>query len=215
MRTATDKPERWAEISARKPRLLRPAFAVNWAGEWLAYWLGRWALIELLQLLATFSIPVGVYSYLHGADDRRRERHYQAWQVINSAQGKGGNGGRLDALEDLNRADDRVSLDGVNLRGAWLDSIDLSFAEMRQASLDSTSLLGACLRGARFLGSRFRGADLGGADLRDAELDGTDFTGAILMEADLRSSHVAGVLESANVIGADLRKAVLNRSRSR
>jgi len=30
-----------------------------------------------------------------------KQKHYQAWQVINSAQAKGGSGGRIDALEEL------------------------------------------------------------------------------------------------------------------
>ena len=37
------------------------------------------------------------------ADDRDKERHYRAWELINAARGSTGDGGRRDALEDLNR----------------------------------------------------------------------------------------------------------------
>src|SRR5262245_27012735 len=46
----------------------------------------------------------------------RKAANYQAWQVVNSAHGRGGSGGRIDALEDLVRND--VSLAGVQLDGA-------------------------------------------------------------------------------------------------
>ena len=64
----------------------------------------------------------------------RKDANYQAWQVINSAQGKGGSGGRIDALADLVRND--VSLAGINLDGAWLESIDLRNASLPMASFE-------------------------------------------------------------------------------
>lgn len=52
------------------------------------------------------------------AELARKAANYQAWQVVNTAQGKGGSGGRTDALEDLAR--NGVSLAGVRLDDAWL-----------------------------------------------------------------------------------------------
>src|SRR5262245_44519680 len=47
------------------------------------------------------------------AEQSRIDSIYQAWQVVNSAQGKGGSGGRIEALRDLLGND--VSLAGINL----------------------------------------------------------------------------------------------------
>ena len=54
---------------------------------------------------------LAVVSYFSESKDRIKQKHYQAWQVINSAQGKGGSGGRIDALEELHA--DGVPLVGV------------------------------------------------------------------------------------------------------
>jgi hypothetical protein len=39
-----------------------------------------------------------VIFYYSEAGDRKKQKHYQAWQVIDTAQAKGGNGGRIEAL---------------------------------------------------------------------------------------------------------------------
>jgi hypothetical protein len=57
-----------------------------------------------------------------------KQKHYQAWQVINSAQGKGGSGGRIDALEELHR--DAVPLVGVDVSDAFLQGVDLNGANL-------------------------------------------------------------------------------------
>jgi hypothetical protein len=118
----------------------------------------------------------------------RKDANYQAWQVINSAQGKGGSGGRIDALADLVRND--VSLAGINLDHAWLESIDLRDASLVMASFEHCNLQGACFDGAR----------LDGANLRHAILTATSFAGASLRGADLTGAR----LSAANFAGADL-----------
>lgn len=127
------------------------------------------------------------------AEKRARiDANYQAWQVINSAQGKGGSGGRVEALADLLRND--VSLAGVNLEGAWLERV----------ALPGAILVRANLRGANLLGANFAGAKLEGADLRD-----TNLTGANLANADLRGALLEGArLSAATLDGADLREVV-------
>src|SRR6476660_5967717 len=76
----------------------------------------RW--LELLEYLGTFSILIAVIVYFVEAPQRRKTKHYQAWQVINTAQGKGGSGGRIDALEQLN--EDGVALEGGDVSDASL-----------------------------------------------------------------------------------------------
>lgn len=65
--------------------------------------LGRWAFLDVLGHTGRFAILVAVISYIWGIEGRQKERHYQAWQVINAAQGKPGSGGRIDALKDLKK----------------------------------------------------------------------------------------------------------------
>ena len=43
-----------------------------------------------------------VIFYFTESGDRRKQKHYHAWQVINTAQGKNGSGGRIEALQELN-----------------------------------------------------------------------------------------------------------------
>jgi uncharacterized protein YjbI with pentapeptide repeats len=118
----------------------------------------------------------------------RKDSNYQAWQVINSAQGKGGSGGRPDALRDLNR--NGISLAGVNLDGAWLEQVDLRGATLSMASFENANLHGAQLQGATLTGANFRGASLVTASLAGASLQGADFTGARLSAADLSDADL-------------------------
>lgn len=137
----------------------------------------------------------------------RKAANYQAWQVVNTAQGKGGSGGRIDALEDLAR--NGVSLGGVRLDDAWLEGIRLEGASLPQASLRHTVLQGARLRGANLQGANLAGANLTGADLRDAVLKGADVTGAVLATAELdgadlselRGWETLGVVSYAQIHG--------------
>jgi hypothetical protein len=108
------KPWRQYRWRVRNPLLL-PFLYLEFLSEWAAWFLGRWVFLEVLEYCGTLSILVGVIFYFAGTRDRREQRHYQAWQVINTAEGKGGNGGRIDALQDLNA--DGIPLGAVDLSG--------------------------------------------------------------------------------------------------
>jgi hypothetical protein len=125
------------------------------------------------------------------ARQARKDSTYQAWQVINSAQGKGGSGGRPDALRDL--ASSGVSLAGVNLDRAWLENVDLRGAALPMASFEHANLHGAQLQEATLNGANFRGAVLVAASLAGASLRGADFTGARLSAADLSNADLYDV----------------------
>ena len=71
--------------------------AIEWLFEWLAFLLSNWRFLEVLEYLGTFSVLVAVILFFHESGSRLRQMHYQAWQVINTAQGKGGSGGRVEA----------------------------------------------------------------------------------------------------------------------
>ena len=76
---------------------------------------------------------------------------------------------------------------GLNLRGANLESVVLKRADLRGANL--------------------KWADLGGANLQEADLDGAILTQAYLQEANLLGANLRGAnLEEADLEGANLRK---------
>src|SRR5579864_3227078 len=81
---------------------LLPFHAIEWSFEWTAYGLSRWAFLEVLEYLGIFSVLIAIVFYFAESGDRKKQKHYQAWQVINTAQGKGGSGGRIEALHELN-----------------------------------------------------------------------------------------------------------------
>lgn len=122
----------------------------------------------------------------------RLDSNYQAWLVVNSAQGKGGSGGRIDALANLVRQ--KQSLAGVNLDGAWLVGVNLRGADLANASLKDANL---------------QGAILSGANMKSANLDGANFTAAQLDGALLQGAFVVGTrLSAANLTRADLAELV-------
>ena len=198
------RPLPWREQKARTPHpALIPLLAFDWTWEWVAYVLSHWNFLEVLEYLGSFSVLIAVIFYFKEAPDRVKQRHYQAWQVINTAQGKGGSGGRIEALQELNA--DGVSLTGVDLSSAFLQGVqlrkarlsraNLNAADARESVLEDSDLNFADLRSANFRGSHMRNvalqeadlsdADLNGADLRDSDLDGAKLDGADLRSADL------------------------------
>ena len=196
------RPEPWSRHRERaKHGWLVPFIAIEWVWAWLAYWLSGWAFLEVLEYFGTLSVLLAVVSYFSESKDRIKQKHYQAWQVINSAQGKGGSGGRIDALEELHA--DGVPLVGVDVSDAFLQDIDLSRADLLRANFRAADVRGGNFSGAQmqYVGlasAYFRDADLRNADLRNATLQDADLTGAILSEADL---------EGANLAKADLRSS--------
>ncbi|HTT61278.1 MAG TPA: pentapeptide repeat-containing protein [Bryobacteraceae bacterium] len=204
-----------------RSRAALPLHALEWSLEWCAYYLSRWALLEVLEYLSILSVLVGVVFYFSESGDRQKQKHYQAWQVINTAQGKGGSGGRIEALQELNA--DHVPLVGVNAAGAFLQGVrlaganllraDLEACDLRNANLQAADLEYANLRSANFRQANLRrlklaNADLSDADLVNADLSGADLSGTNLENADLRNTDLQGILwknirslEKANIHG--------------
>jgi hypothetical protein len=203
-----ERPAPWAERSARvRHRWLIPVLAVDWVWEWLAYLLSNWSFLEVLEYLGSFSILVGVIFWFAESGDRVEQRHYQAWQVINTAQGKGGSGGRIEAMQELNA--DHVPLTGVDVSSSFLQSVQLphaqlvrancSAADLRSSDLRDADLSWAELRSANFRNANLERVQLSHADLRDSDLTGSDLAGARFDAADL---------SGADLVGADLRGIV-------
>jgi hypothetical protein len=221
--TRRERPAPWPirRQSAARP-WLAPFVALEWMWEWLAFVLSNWSFLEVLEYLGTFSVLVAVIFYFSESGNRIKQRHYQAWQVINTAQGKGGSGGRIEALQELN-ADSvplvgvdvsSAFLQGLNLKGANLMRSDFSSADLRNAMLVSVdftlaNLNSANLRGASLDRAKFVQADLRSADLAGSSLVAADLSGAVLDDADLSRADLRDVqwqqiksIKQANITGA-------------
>lgn len=181
-----------------------PFLAVEWICEWAAYGLSNWSFLEVLEYLGTFSVLVAVIFYFSESGDRIKQRHYQAWQVINTAQGKGGSGGRIEALQELNA--DRVPLVGVDVSSAFLQGVDLHGANLMRSNFSA-----ADMRNSNFTGVDFTFANLNSANLRNAHLEHANFLEADLSNADLTASSLAGAdLSGATLDDTDLTEADLS-----
>jgi hypothetical protein len=198
-----------------------PLWAFEWFWEWIAYILSNWSFLEVLEYLGSFSILIAVVFYFSESGDRLKQKHYQAWQVINTAQGKGGSGGRIEALQELNA--DGVPLVGVDVSSAFLQGIHLerarllrsyfNAADLRDSDFAYADFSDADLRSANFRESNLRNVNFQRANLEDSDLSGTDLenadlAGATLGNADLRFANLSNVhwrdaraVKNANIYG--------------
>jgi len=165
--------------------------------------LSRWSFLDVLEYLGSFSVLVAVIFYFSESGDRLKQKHYQAWQVINTAQGKGGNGGRIEALQELDQ--DGVPLVGVDVAGAFLQGIRLPRASLLRADLNAVDARNSDFQAADFTNANlhsgnFRGSNLSRADFQDAELGDADFCSANLSGAVLDGA----TLDTADLGNADL-----------
>jgi hypothetical protein len=198
------RPASWHERKhSATYRWMLPFTALEWTWEWIAFALSNWTFLEVLEHLGRFSVLVGVVLYFSEAGDRVKQRHYQAWQVINTAQGKGGSGGRIEALQELNA--DKVPLVGVDVSSGFLQGLHL-----REANLLRSNFSAADLRNSDLTRCNLTLADLTSANFRGATLDYTDFSQADMRNADLAGSHMTEAdLSEAQLDEADLRSAEL------
>src|SRR5271154_3675330 len=160
-RERRERPEAWAEDRTRaQGRWTVPFVAGNWCVEWVAHFLSNWAFLEALEYLSSFGVLVAVIFYFAESGERTRQRHFQMWQVMNTAQGKGGSGGRIDALQELNA--DHVALVGVDVSGAFLRGVKLRKAELLRSNFSA-----ADARDGDFSGADFSFAEMQSGNFRD------------------------------------------------
>lgn len=211
-RSEPRKPAPWRDYRRDvRRRWSVPIHGVDWCLRQVAWALSQWSLLHVLEHLGTFSILIAAIFYFYEAPERRQIKQYQAWQVINTAQGKGGSGGRIEALRELN--EDRVPLTGVDVSGAFLQGVDLERASLVRANFSSADLRDANLsrsnlEDADLTSANARGASLSGADLAGADLSTSDLTGANLARANLRGANLRG----ATLEGVDLQDVVFDQT---
>jgi hypothetical protein len=198
------RPRPWAEHRTTIRRSwTTPLHRFDWWLRWLAHYLSRWALLEVLEYLGTFSVLIAVIFYFSESGDRKKQKHYQAWQVINTAQGQGGSGGRIEALQELN--EDGVPLVGVNASGAFLQGLRLHNANLLRCDLNAADLRDSVLQGAHLEFANLKSANFRHSDLRKA-----NFTNADLSDTDLTDANLSGAdLSGVDLSNADLRRADL------
>ena len=205
-RVRHERPQPWDGFIAGKPVWMLPFLAIEWPFAWIAYVLSNWSFLEVLEYLGSFSVLIAVIFYFSESGDRLKQKHYQAWQVINTAQHMGGSGGRIEALSELNA--DGVSLVGVDLSSAFLQGVQLggakllragfTDADVRNSNLESADLSFTSLNGANFRQSNLKhtwlvGAILDNGDFCAAQFDGADLSQATLDGADLGSADLTGI----------------------
>lgn len=189
----------------RKRQWWWPFVAFQWSCKWASFGMSQVALLDFLEYIGKLSILVAALHYLieypatkkqetKAAEDARLSKHYAAWQILNSAQGKEGNTGRADALQDLNR--DGVSLERLSLKRAYIgDSIDLTNATMSGAdfsegrfvniNLSGAHLTDAIMGNATFEFVNFSNSVCGGEAWTNSDFGGCNFQGAHFSDLDL------------------------------
>ena len=172
----------------------------------------------LLQNVEVMAIVAALIVYLKEVPERKAQRHYEAWQVIDSAATAkvATSYARKQALEDLNR--DGVSLRKINIAGADLEGINLQQADLCDANLNGANLEGATLlianlRGATLIGANLNNSILEHAKLSFVNLGSTSCRDAKLSYACLRRAYLRGVdLTNAKLTHARLNEAFLGET---
>lgn len=185
-----------------------PIVSIEWLCWRILPFLRQLSFLEVLEYLSRLAVLSAVIFYFLGCEDRQKAKHYQAWQAINTAQGKPGSGGRRDALQDLHN--DGVSLAGIDISKAYLPRLKLENADLSEANLSNAILYEANFSGANFRLAILCDTDLHDADLSDANLTHANLYKAHLTEADLSDANLwyADIYDAdlwyANLSGANL-----------
>lgn len=181
-----------------------PFIAFEWVTQWVAFLLSNWSFLEVLEYFGSFSVLVAVIFYFSESGNRIKQRHYQAWQVINTAQGKGGSGGRIEALQELNA--DKVPLVGVDVSSAFLQGLRLEQANLLRSDFSAADLRGSDLKSADFTSANLRSANFRGSDLENASFQDADMTDIDLSESNLFGANLCDAdIGEADLSNADLR----------
>jgi hypothetical protein len=167
----------------------------------------------VLDKLSKLSILIVVTTYfiqMPGKMEGERKREVrEAWQVINTAAGKGGSGGVKGAIGDLLK--NQVSLVGINLNSAFLPGIDLRNQDLSQARLEHTVLREGKLQGCNFDNAHLTGVDLIRSNLEKATFYGAELSEAMLIGANLQGANLCRAnLSKAALLNADMRGANLS-----
>lgn len=177
---------------------------------------------KILEYLSKLSILVGVIIFIIEIPQRAEQKviekkraQYEAWQIITAGEKKFASAGRIEALEDLNKAD--VNLSGLDVEKAILTGIHLPNGDLNFANFSQATLERADFRRANLPKANFNDAKLVEADLREAFLFNANLSGSSLEDADLRDTNLTGAnllntnLRSAKIMGTQFEGSLYNR----
>ncbi|MCC5636061.1 pentapeptide repeat-containing protein [Nostoc sp. CHAB 5844] len=167
-------------------------------------------LTRLMASLGSLSVLVGVITFVYEIPQRQEQKaaeiekaNYEAWGIINAHEGKKASGGRISALQNLNKR--KVDLSGVKVTNALLTKINLAGANLFNSDFSYANLTTANLNHAELSYANFLASQLSGIHMKKANLSSADLFGSDLKNADLTGAN----LMSANLISVDLRGAKL------
>jgi BTB/POZ domain-containing protein KCTD9 len=179
-------------------------------------WKAAIKLLKNASIVAAIPIVYGAVRYVLEEPKREKQAHLQSWQIINLAQGQTGEGGRIQALQDL--AKDDENLEGVKVSDTFLNEVQLPNAKLDNANFQNTKLKKANLKNANLHNANLKNANLHNANLNNANLNKANLNSANLNKANLiyanlNSANLGGAtliysdLGMANLNGADLSEA--------
>ena len=200
------------------------------------------ALFKILAVLNNLALLVAVLTWIFSREDRLKQKHYEAWSVINTAaaimprcenpeltygsgrgcqviQGSSGESGRISAIEELHK--DKQTLEGLNVAGAYLREIDISrrcfliFFNCHSIILSKANFEGADLSKGNLLGARIDAADLNRARFFRSNLTDIDLTSSNLRESIFIQANLQEAkLENTNFDQALLLDTILTNAES-
>jgi hypothetical protein len=131
--------------------------------------------------------------------------HVQAVNAIGKGPGATGK------AVAINEPDCRYLGPYANLTDCDLAGHDLAGLDLRDSEMGNVDLNRADLKGAN-VSAQVTGADLQHANLTDAVMDGANFAGTRLNDANLTGARVDGLFDGANLTGANLTDANMTGS---
>ncbi len=165
----------------------------------------RSVLKVLLENAESIAIVAAVVLYFKEAPDRKEQKHYDAWQVINNAGAAkiSTSYARFKALQDLN--EDGMPLKDLDVSGADLQKIVLPEADLQASNLEASEIMNANLTRANLSNANLTRANLNGSNLNGSNLSSTNLSGANFCTAKLIGADLTGAdLNGATFYGADL-----------
>ncbi|WP_353735012.1 pentapeptide repeat-containing protein [Okeania sp. SIO2C2] len=176
------------------------------------YLLTNFAILNVVGLLANITLIVSLVSWFTERKERKEERHFSTWSIINEGQGDK-SGVVKTAVERLNQEGfslsglqlNKTNLHDANLIGARLFQANFSEAILSRNKLAKANLVLANLSKVFFIGADVSEAYLNGANLSQANMIGTKFTKANLGGTNLSEAN----FDLVNLDGANLRGAYL------
>lgn len=200
------------EMESASPNWQKPFWFMEHKLEYLNCLFSQWDLLPVIDQLSKLSLIVVVVLFFIGllqqAEQKEIERkrtNYEAWKIITDNRGRVESGGRIDALQDLNKSE--VSLLGVNVERANLSGVKLEHANLIAAMLDGSVLISSNFDNSSLTNASLRGANLTNSSLRQTNLSGADMSGSILQNSDFYKANLNGsLLRGSNLISVDLSK---------